>query len=142
MLSKVYLIKASVDEGEKTISQKARRLFRAGGFADRFKENDITAVKVHVGEGDNNTYVKSSYLKGLVDELAEAGVARDKRSFKAHLTLGRVKQPPGPNLIRQMMTEYATLSSDEFTCDQVILFKSDLKPSGAVYTKLKQTELE
>ena len=71
MLSKVYLIKASVDEGEKTISQKARRSFRAGGFADRFKENDITAVKVHVGEGDNNTYVKSSYLKGLVDELAE-----------------------------------------------------------------------
>jgi uncharacterized Fe-S center protein len=53
------------------ISQKARRLFKAGGFADRFKENDITAVKVHVGEGDNNTYVKSPYIKGLVDELTE-----------------------------------------------------------------------
>ena len=77
----------------------------------------------------------------LVDELAEAGVARDKRSFKAHLTLGRIKQPPGPDLIRQMIAEHATLSSDEFTCDQVILFKSDLKPSGAVYTKLKQTNL-
>lgn len=71
MHSKVYLIKASVDDGEKTISQKARRLFKAGGFADRFKENDVTAIKVHVGEGDNNTYVKSSYIKGLVDELVE-----------------------------------------------------------------------
>ena len=78
----------------------------------------------------------------LEEELAKIGVARDKRSFKAHLTLGRIKQPPGQDLIRQMMTEYATLSSDEFTCDQVILFKSDLKPSGAVYTKLKQTDLE
>jgi 2'-5' RNA ligase len=77
----------------------------------------------------------------LEDKLAEAGVAKDKRSFKAHLTLGRIKQPPGPAVIRQMMTEYATLSSDEFTCDQVILFKSDLKPSGAVYSQLKQTSM-
>ena len=78
----------------------------------------------------------------LEEELAEIGVARDKRSFKAHLTLGRIKEPPGPDLIRQMMTEHATMSSDEFTGDQVILFKSDLKPSGAVYTRLKQTRLE
>ena len=78
----------------------------------------------------------------LEEELAKIGVARDKRSFKAHLTLGRIKQPPGQDLIRQMMTEYASLSSAEFICDQVILFKSDLKPSGAVYTQLKQTRLE
>ncbi len=84
-----------------------------------------------------------SALQGrLVQELAGLGIAKDKRAFKAHLTLGRIKQPPGPDLIRQMMTEYASLSSDEFTCDQVILFKSDLKPAGAVYTKLKQTNLK
>ncbi|OHB73070.1 MAG: hypothetical protein A2Z25_06795 [Planctomycetes bacterium RBG_16_55_9] len=71
MRSKVYLIKASVDDGEKAVSRKARHLFKAGGFADRFKENDVTAVKVHVGEGENNTYVKSGYIKGLVDELVE-----------------------------------------------------------------------
>ena len=77
----------------------------------------------------------------LEDKLAATGVAKDQRSFKAHLTLGRIKQAPGPAVIRQMMTAYATLSSDEFTCDQVILFKSDLKPSGAVYTKIKQTSM-
>jgi 2'-5' RNA ligase len=71
----------------------------------------------------------------LVEELAGLGIARDKRSFKAHLTLGRIKQPPGCDLIRQMMTEYATLSSDEFTCDQVILFKSDLKSLHHLYFK-------
>ena len=71
MRSKVYLIQAAVDDGEKTISQKARRLFKAGGFAKCFAENDVTAVKVHVGEGGNNTYVKSPYIKGLVDELVE-----------------------------------------------------------------------
>jgi 2'-5' RNA ligase len=79
---------------------------------------------------------------GLEKKLADVGVARDKRSFKAHLTLGRIKQSVNPAAIRQMISEYASLKSDEFTCDQVFLFKSDLKPSGAVYSKLKQTRLE
>jgi uncharacterized Fe-S center protein len=69
MSSKVYSIKASVDDGPKKISEKARRLFKAGGFADCFHENDFTAVKVHVGEDGNNTYIKAPYIKGLVDEL-------------------------------------------------------------------------
>ena len=60
---------------------------------------------------------------------------------QAHLTLGRIKQSASPAVFRQMITEHADLSSDEFTCHQVILFKSDLKPSGAVYSKLKQTNL-
>ena len=77
----------------------------------------------------------------LEQELAEAEFPKDKRSFKAHLTLGRLKQSVNPAVIRQMISEYATLSSDEFVCNQVILFKSDLKPSGAVYSKLKQTKL-
>jgi uncharacterized Fe-S center protein len=69
LASKVYYIKASTAEGEQAISEKARRLFKAGGFAKCFKANDFTAVKVHVGEDGNTTYVKAPALKGLVDEL-------------------------------------------------------------------------
>ncbi len=69
MSTKVYFIKAAVKDGEKVISEKARRLFKAGGFKKRFSENDFTAIKLHVGEGANNTYVKAPYIKGLVDEL-------------------------------------------------------------------------
>jgi uncharacterized Fe-S center protein len=69
MHSKVYFVKASTKDGERMLSEKARKLFKAGGFSKCFRENDFTAVKVHVGEGDNNTYVKASYIKGLVEEL-------------------------------------------------------------------------
>ena len=69
MHSKVYFVKASTKDGERVLSEKARKLFKAGGFSKCFRENDFTAVKVHVGEGDNNTYVKASYIKGLVEEL-------------------------------------------------------------------------
>ena len=74
----------------------------------------------------------------MEEKLAEVGFPKDKRSFKAHLTLGRIKQAVNPAVIHQMMNQYAGLSSEGFTCRQVILFKSDLKPSGAVYSKLKQ----
>jgi uncharacterized Fe-S center protein len=69
MGSKVYFIKASVNDGEQVISKKAVRLFKAGGFSECFKENDFTAVKVHVGEDGNNTYIKAPCIKGLVGRL-------------------------------------------------------------------------
>jgi len=80
MASKVFFIRASIPpagetspragkEGQKKISEKARKLFKAGGFANCFKKNDFTAVKVHVGEDGNTTYIKAPCIKGLVDEL-------------------------------------------------------------------------
>jgi len=69
MSSQVYFIKASVNDGEQVISKKALKLFKAGGFEGCFAENDFTAVKVHVGEGDNNTHIPATCIKGLVDEL-------------------------------------------------------------------------
>ena len=82
-----------------------------------------------------------AFQSRLEEKLAGAEFPKDKRSFKAHLTLGRIKQAPNPAVIRQMISEYASLNSDKFICDQVFLFKSDLQPSGAVYSKLKQTEI-
>ncbi|MGA2172802.1 MAG: DUF362 domain-containing protein [Sedimentisphaerales bacterium] len=69
MVSKVYFIKAVIGDGEKAISDKARRLFKEAGFAKCFKANDFTAVKIHIGEAGNKTYIKAPCIKGLVDEL-------------------------------------------------------------------------
>jgi uncharacterized Fe-S center protein len=69
MASKVYFIKSCIKDGEKKISEKASKLFKAAGFARCFKKNDFTAVKVHVGEAGNNTYIRPGCIKGLMDEL-------------------------------------------------------------------------
>ncbi len=69
MSSKVYFIKAAESDGEKVISEKARKLFKAGGFSSCFKKNDFTAVKIHIGEKGNNTYIKAPCIKGLAEEL-------------------------------------------------------------------------
>lgn len=73
MSSKVYFIKASMAEGEKTISEKAQKLFIKGNFAKCFAKNDFTAIKVHVGEDGNNTYITAPCMKGLVEELNNLG---------------------------------------------------------------------
>ncbi len=73
MSSKVYFIKASIAEGEKAISAKAQKLFKAGAFSRCFAKNDFTAIKVHVGEDGNNTHITAPCIKGIVDELHNLG---------------------------------------------------------------------
>ena len=68
----------------------------------------------------------------LADRLAAVGFPKEKRPFKGHLTLGRIKDAVNTSIIRQVTTDYADLHSDEFTCDRIILYKSDLKPTGAM----------
>jgi 2'-5' RNA ligase len=73
----------------------------------------------------------------LEDNLAALGFKKEKRPFKGHLTLGRFRQTVNPNTIRQIMRQYANGYREEFTARRIILFKSDLKPTGAVYSRLQ-----
>lgn len=87
-------------------------------------------------------------LKALNEELeaatAKLGFPPEKRSFNPHLTIGRVKRHISPAEIQSI--EQALLSSNISHIDTVEvkdlhLFKSDLKPTGAVYTKLYSAPL-
>lgn len=73
--------------------------------------------------------------------LADAGVARDKRPFKSHLTIGRVKGHVPPTRLAEALQAFSIFRSDDFSADAVTLFKSDLQPGGAVYTCLKRIPL-
>jgi 2'-5' RNA ligase len=79
--------------------------------------------------------------RNLEDRLAAVGFAKEKRSFKAHLTLGRMRQAANPDTVRRILKEYIEIGDHQFTADRITLFKSVLKPSGAVYSPLRQTEL-
>jgi 2'-5' RNA ligase len=74
----------------------------------------------------------------LEDNLAALGYKKEKRPFKGHLTLGRFKQSVNPNTIRRVLQEFGNLAGEEFTARRVIFYKSDLKPTGAVYSQLQQ----
>jgi 2'-5' RNA ligase len=79
--------------------------------------------------------------RNLEDRLAAAGFPKDKRSFKGHLTLGRLRDRPDPAVIGRILQSYSDFGKAEFAVHRIVLFKSDLKPSGAVYSHLLQTHL-
>jgi len=95
---------------------------------------------VWVGLG-GATAVLLNLQRNLADRLAKIGFAKEKRSFKAHLTLGRIRQAVNPNIVNRVIEGYSGSANLAFSADRIILFKSDLKPSGAVYSPLKQAEL-
>jgi len=84
----------------------------------------------------------SGLQKRLDHELAAVGFEKDKRPFKGHLTLGRVKRKMDPRRLVEALKEFGGFESEPFMADEVVLFKSDLKPTGAVYTKLINIALQ
>lgn len=73
--------------------------------------------------------------------LGSLGFDKDDRRFTGHLTLGRFKGQPAPESLINMMKMYKDMASDEFFVDAVSVYKSDLKPSGPIYTNLSSIQL-
>ena len=73
------------------------------------------------------------------------GYESEERSFSAHLTLGRVKQnatATDQQKIRRMIESTQVDLLGSARVDSVHLFKSELKPSGSVYTRLYSAPLK
>jgi 2'-5' RNA ligase len=68
--------------------------------------------------------------------LADLGFAGDTRVFKSHLTLGRVKGKIASDRMKAAIDKLKEFESEPFEANRVILFKSELRPTGAVYTKV------
>ena len=80
-----------------------------------------------------------SFQRGIDTCVARVGYSRDRRPFSPHLTIGRVFRNAAPGEIRKIGD---VLYSQKIgylgvaRIRDVHLFRSDLKPDGAVYTKL------
>jgi len=95
---------------------------------------------VWVGLGGDSQILFDLQRK-LEDRLASAGFPKEKRAFKAHLTLGRIRDAVHHDTAGRAIQHFTRPAGQHFTADRIILFKSDLKPTGAEYSKLKETKL-
>lgn len=62
-----------------------------------------------------------------------AGIERDTKKFQAHLTLARLKESRLPENLVRRLGEVPKIS---WTCSELCLFRSDLRPSGPIYSQL------
>jgi 2'-5' RNA ligase len=79
--------------------------------------------------------------KQLDSDFAGIGFPCEDRPFRAHLTLGRIKDPHGLTGIGEALNKYSAFAAGEFDCKELILFQSKLQPQGPVYTKLAEVVL-
>jgi len=81
----------------------------------------------------------NNFHHGLETETARLGYTRDKRSFSPHLTLGRISRGASPAAVRQIGDVICKCNVGFLGAarvDRIHLYRSDLKPDGAVYSKL------
>lgn len=95
---------------------------------------------VWMGIGGDTKALAALYEK--VESACESiGFRREDRPFKPHLTLGRVKSPGGRSRLMEAISGLGTATAGTFTADAVSIMKSELKPSGAVYTEMGRSAL-
>lgn len=79
-------------------------------------------------------------LARRVEEALEPlGFKPEERSFKPHLTVGRVKGRTRLAALQEMLLAHAGFTAEPFDAAEIVLYKSELRPDGARYTPLFKT---
>ncbi len=95
---------------------------------------------IWIGVEDGKEEV-TSFQKKLEIGLKKIGFPPDDHPFHPHLTLGRMRSSRGKEDLIKRMERYREDEFGEVQVEKVILFKSDLRPSGPIYTSLREIRL-
>lgn len=94
-------------------------------------------------EGETETLARLQ--RAIEENLAALGFPREKRGFSPHLTLGRVRREVGSGERRRLGQLIGSTATDQLggmMVEAINVMRSDLKPTGAVYTQLASVKLK
>jgi len=116
---------------EKIIFEPFTLKFKGMGCLPNFSY--INAIYVGVIQGTEEL----AKIAQELDQLSvKFNIKKEKRSFTAHLTIGRVKKIQDKNLLVSKIQGFAEEAFGEMTVNAVRLKKSVRTPQGPIYTKL------
>jgi len=75
------------------------------------------------------------------DIVTSVGFEVEKMNFSPHFTLGRVKHIEQPEILKSFVLNNKTEFIQESLIKSVIFYKSELRPSGPIYTPIKTIKL-
>jgi 2'-5' RNA ligase len=111
------------------------------------------AISLSLGGGGSfgasaHPHVLFSTLEGDVERLSEvqrelaaslAGIAQiESRTFTPHVTLARSKERRGDAGLAKALTAIKAAPKDPFVVSELVLYRSDTRPTGATYVRLGQ----
>ena len=79
--------------------------------------------------------------KQLEFTLETIGFQVEDRLFRPHLTLGRMDSGRGKDELIGRVQKYKEVKFGDVEVERLVLFKSDLKPTGPIYTPLGEVKL-
>ena len=85
---------------------------------------------------DRGKETLTSLQQAVEKKMAELSFPPEDRPFSPHLTLGRVRSARGKGGLARAIEKHREAEVGTFQVREVFLFRSELHPSGAVYTKL------
>lgn len=91
--------------------------------------------------GINESSVLTDLQAAVEGKLEPLGFEREKRTFRAHLTLGRVKSSRGKRALMERAERYGGREFGSFDVETISLMESKLNPGGAKYTRVAEIRL-
>ncbi len=83
-------------------------------------------------------------FKTIEQELKKIEIPEERRPFIPHITIARLKCQEQKDLdkfkiiMEQFKKQFVYISNEHFNIKKLTLFKSKLKPSGAIYSAIKE----
>jgi RNA 2',3'-cyclic 3'-phosphodiesterase len=133
--SRIDLIFTSIEEPIRDALPFSVRVRGAGAFPS---SKNPRVIWMGLADGKE---MLISLQKQIEDRLAKIGFEPEDRPFQPHLTLGRMKSSRGKEELVRRMEKYTEEEFGAFQVERVVLFKSDLRPSGPIYTLLRVLRL-
>jgi len=94
---------------------------------------------VSTGEGSNELHLLQ---KDLEKQLVLAGWPEETREFTGHLTLCRIRNSAAGVKLARMSEDYKDFKVGTISADSVLVYQSQLKPTGPIYTVLGDYKLQ
>ncbi len=90
-----------------------------------------------VWAGVNGTTEALAHVQQAAESAAQAaGLAPEKKRFHPHVTLGRLRDPRRAGRLPALLEAERNFAGGEFSAGAVVLYESELRPAGAVYSQV------
>ncbi len=134
--NKLEQVKAALNDVSSNHKPFKMGLFKLGCFP-RLEHPRVIWVGIDAGCAEVEA------IAGELEERLEGiGFPKEKRSFSAHLTLGRVRSPKGRKELVEKIKALDVKSSALMEVSELVLFKSTLTRERSIYTALHKAGLK
>jgi len=100
-------------------------------------QNYIKVIWIGIEKAESLSIIFNSLNK----QLAGLGYTIDKRGFKPHLTIGRLKNANDKDQLINVINKYKDNMFSEINVDSIYLKKSTLTPHGPIYETINKVNI-